>query len=152
MSPEPAGGGPRPPSMLLRPEAIGAFSRGSGIQTLPYVGRWNSDRPSVTTGMTLLPPGTAIPLHSHNVEECVLVLDGHGTAVVDGEEFAVSAGCGTWVPAGIPHRFASAPGTALRIYWVYSGLYVTRTICATGVTVEHLSAADRGGETLPREG
>ena len=142
--------GPKPPSLLVRPESVGAFSRGSGIQTLPYLGRWNSDRPSVTTGMTLLPPGTAIPLHSHNVEECVLVLDGHGTAVVDGAEFSVSAGCSTWVPAGVPHRFASAPDVPPRIYWVYSGRYVTRTICATGVTVEHLSESDRGGETLPR--
>jgi mannose-6-phosphate isomerase-like protein (cupin superfamily) len=136
--------------MLLRPEAVEAFSRGSGVQTFPYIGRWNSDRASLTTGITLLPPGTAIPLHSHNVEECVLVLDGHGTAVIDGDEFSVSAGCGTWVPAGVAHRFASSPAGPLRIYWVYSGLYVTRTICATGVTIEHLSEADRGGEALPR--
>jgi mannose-6-phosphate isomerase-like protein (cupin superfamily) len=136
--------------MLVRPESIESFSRGSGIRTLPYIGRWNSDRPSVTTGMTLLPPATAIPLHSHNVEECVLVLDGHGTAIIGDEAFSVSAGCSTWVPAAVPHRFASAPDAALRIYWVYSGLYVTRTICATGVTVEHLSEADRGGEALPQ--
>jgi succinate-semialdehyde dehydrogenase/glutarate-semialdehyde dehydrogenase len=32
----------------------------------------------------------------------------------------------------------------MRIYWVYGGRYVTRTIVATGVTVEHLSAEDRG--------
>jgi HTH-type transcriptional regulator, repressor for puuD len=147
-SPGPASSAPKPPSLLLRPQAIDTFSRGSGVQTLPYVGRWNSDRPSLTTGITALPPGTAVPLHSHNVEECVLVLDGSGVAVIDGDEFSVSAGCSTWVPAGIAHRFASSPTQALRIYWVYSGLYVTRTITATGVTIEHLSAADRGGEAL----
>jgi hypothetical protein len=32
----------------------------------------------------------------------------------------------------------------MRIYWVYGGRYVTRTICATGKTVEHLSDEDRG--------
>jgi HTH-type transcriptional regulator, repressor for puuD len=148
-SPSATNSAPEPPSLLLRPESIGAFSRGSGVQTFPYVGRWNSDRPSVTTGITLLPPGTAIPLHSHNVEECILVLDGSGVAVIDGAEFSVSAGCSTWVPAGIAHRFASSPAEALRIYWVYGGRYVTRTITATGVTIEHLSAADRGGEAQP---
>ena len=32
----------------------------------------------------------------------------------------------------------------MRIYWVYGGRDVTRTICATGETFEHLSEQDRG--------
>jgi hypothetical protein len=31
----------------------------------------------------------------------------------------------------------------MRIYWVYGGRDVTRTIVATGETFEHLSEADR---------
>ena len=37
----------------------------------------------------------------------------------------------------------------MRIYWVYGGRDVTRTFCATGVTVEHLSAQDRGAAREP---
>jgi hypothetical protein len=33
----------------------------------------------------------------------------------------------------------------MRIYWVYGARYVIRTITATGVTFEHLSASDKGG-------
>jgi HTH-type transcriptional repressor of puuD len=32
----------------------------------------------------------------------------------------------------------------MRIYWVYGGRDVTRTICETGETIEHLSDRDRG--------
>ena len=37
----------------------------------------------------------------------------------------------------------------MRIYWVYGGRDVTRTITATGETFEHLSESDRGGLSTP---
>jgi hypothetical protein len=64
---------PVPPSMVLRPEEIERFDRGNGVVTIPFVGKWNCEGNRVTTGMTVFSPGTGIPLHSHNVEESVLV-------------------------------------------------------------------------------
>lgn len=130
--------------MIIRPDEITPFDRGNGVTTLPYVGRWNSIESTVTTGITVFAPGRAIPLHTHNVEECVLVLEGEATVIVADETFDVDAGVSTWVPAGVPHRFANRGARTMRIYWVYGGLYVTRTICATGETFEHLSDSDRG--------
>jgi HTH-type transcriptional repressor of puuD len=57
------------------------------------------------------------------------------------------AGEATWVPAGVPHRFLNRGDSPMRIYWVYGGREVTRTITATGETFEHLSENDRGGLT-----
>jgi HTH-type transcriptional repressor of puuD len=114
------------------------------VATLPYVGRWNAKGNRVTTGITVFEPGTAIPLHTHNVEESVLLLEGEATAVVGEDSFDLEAGDATWVPAGMPHRFANRGQGRMRIYWVYGGREVTRTIVATGQTVEHLSEADRG--------
>lgn len=133
------------PCLLVRPEQIEPFSRGRGVVTLPYVGRWNSAVSSLTTGMTLFEPGTGIPLHTHNVEECVLVLKGQAAVTIGDDTFDVAAGASTWVPAGVPHRFVNRGAGQLRIYWVYGGLAVTRTICATGETFEHLSEQDRTG-------
>jgi mannose-6-phosphate isomerase-like protein (cupin superfamily) len=98
----------------------------------------------VTTGITAFGPGTGIPLHLHNVEETVLILDGAAAVEIGDERFDLVAGDATWVPAGVPHRFANRGTGVMRIYWVYGGRDVTRTICATGVTVEHLSEQDRG--------
>jgi mannose-6-phosphate isomerase-like protein (cupin superfamily) len=129
--------------MVIRASQVERFDRGAGVVTLPYVGRWNAEDNRVTTGITVFAPGTAIPLHTHNVEESVLVLDGEAAAVVGEDGFELEAGDATWVPAGVPHRFANRGQGLLRIFWVYGGREVTRTIVATGETFEHLSEADR---------
>ena len=135
---------PLPPSMILRPGQIEAFDRGGGAVTLPFVGRWNCETNTVTTGMTRFAVGSGIPLHTHNVEESVLVVSGEATAVIGDEAFDLVAGEATWVPAGVPHRFGNRGEREMTIYWVYGGRDVTRTIVATGETVEHLSDRDRG--------
>jgi HTH-type transcriptional regulator, repressor for puuD len=131
-------------SLVLHPDTIDPFDRGNGVRTLPYVGRWNAVSNRVTTGVTEFAPGTGIPLHTHNVEESVLILEGEATATIEDEEHALVAGDATWVPADIPHRFVNRGTGRMRIYWVYGGRDVTRTVVATGETFEHLSDADRG--------
>jgi quercetin dioxygenase-like cupin family protein len=137
--------GPALPNLLVDPTDVMPFDRGNGVATIPYVGRWNCAENTVTTGQTQFQPGTSLALHSHNVEETVLVLEGFATAQIGAEQFDLIAGQATWVPAGVPHRFANRGETVMRIYWVYGGREVTRTIIATGETFEHLSAADKGG-------
>jgi succinate-semialdehyde dehydrogenase/glutarate-semialdehyde dehydrogenase len=132
------------PRLVIRPGEVEVFDRGSGVRTVPYVGAWNCGANKVTTGTTTFAVGTEIPMHSHNVEESVLVFSGQATAVIDGEPVDLEAGDATWVPAGVPHQFVNRGTGQLTIYWVYGGREVTRTMTATGVTVAHLSAADRG--------
>lgn len=148
---------PQGPSFIVRRDAIVPFDRGGGVKTLPFVGKWSpSTTPEtnkVTTGMTVFQVGRGLPLHSHNVEETVLIVEGLATAVVGEERFDLEAGDATWVPAGIPHYFANRGDVPMTIYWVYGGRDVTRTITATGQTFQHLSDDDRGGRAadLPVE-
>jgi HTH-type transcriptional repressor of puuD len=130
--------------MLLKPETIAPFDRGAGAVTVPLVGKWNAKGNLLTSGTTELQPGKGIPLHTHNVEETVMVLFGDAVATIGDVDYELKAGDVTWTPAGVPHCFRNVGDGAMRIYWVYGGRHVTRTICATGETVEHLSAADRG--------
>jgi HTH-type transcriptional repressor of puuD len=135
--------------LVLRPADIQPFDRGTGVRTLPYVGKWNAEGNKVTTGVTEFPAGAGIPLHTHNVEESVLILEGQATAVIGEDSFDLEPGDATWARAGMPHRFANRGEGPMRIYWVYGGREVTRTICATGETFEHLSERDRGAEVTP---
>jgi quercetin dioxygenase-like cupin family protein len=133
-------------SLVIRSEQIQPIDRGTGIRTLPHVGRWNSNECNVTTGVTEFPPGKGIPLHSHNVEETVLVVAGSARVEIGEESYELSAGDSTWVPGGVPHRFENAGQDSMRIFWVYGGRSVSRTIAATGETFEHLSEQDRVGQ------
>jgi quercetin dioxygenase-like cupin family protein len=140
-----------PAVRVVRRDDVAVFDRGGGFSTVPYVGRWNSPDTTLTTGTTTFLPGRGLPLHTHNVEESVLVLSGRARVVAVDRTYDLAAGDATWVPAGVEHRVMNVSDGRLTIYWVYGGRDVTRTIVATGVTVEHLSDRDRGGSALDAE-
>jgi quercetin dioxygenase-like cupin family protein len=135
-------------ALVVRREEVAVFDRGDGVTTVAYVGRWNSDATTVTTGTTTFLPGRGLPLHTHNVEETVLVIAGRAQVVVGDGTFDLATGDATWVPPGVEHRVLNVSDDELTIYWVYGGREVTRTIVATGETVAHLSEADRGGSRI----
>ena len=119
---------------VLRPAELPSADRGGGNRTIPLVGPGTGST-QMLNGITVIGPGSAIPLHFHNCEESVIVLDGAGVAVVGGAEHAVGPGDTTWVPAGLPHFFRNASETdVLRIFWTYADAHATRTLVATGET------------------
>jgi HTH-type transcriptional regulator, repressor for puuD len=69
------------PPLVLRSTEIEPFDRGTGVRTLLYVRKWNPGGNKVTTGITEFPVGAGIPLHTHNVEESVLILEGQTSLV-----------------------------------------------------------------------
>ena len=119
---------------ILRPSEIDARSRGGGVRTIPLVNR-KVGSTSLINGITIFDPGAAVPLHSHNCEESVVILSGHGWVEIDGVEHEVAADDTTFLPANIPHRFRNASQTeSLRILWTYASVDATRTIIETGQT------------------
>jgi len=135
------------PNLLITPDEVQPIDRGNGVATIPYIGKWNCETNLVTTGQTRFQVGTGLPLHSHNVEETVLILAGLATAQIGEDHVDLVPGHATWIPAGVPHRFFNRGDSVMSIYWVYGGRDVTRTITETGETFEHLSPNDRGGQT-----
>lgn len=120
--------------MLLRPSDIPARQRGGGAKTIPLVTR-RTGSTSFINGITIFEPGAAIPLHFHNCEESVLLLEGNCIAEIDGVDYAVKPGDVTFIPAGLPHRFRNTSATeGMKILWTYASVEATRTIVATGDT------------------
>lgn len=120
---------------VLRPSEIKTHDRGGGASTTPLVG------PSVgatafINGITTFAPGTAIPFHSHNCEESVMLLEGEAMLDVEGQESVpLQAMDTTWLPPNLSHRFRNLSETRpMKIFWTYARLDATRTLTETGVT------------------
>lgn len=121
-------------AVILRPSEIPARERGGGAKTIPLVTRRTGARDFIN-GITIFAPKAAIPLHSHNCDESVLMLEGNAIAEIDGVRHDVTAGDVTFIPANIPHRFINRSDTeGMKILWTYASIDATRTLVETGDT------------------
>lgn len=121
-------------AVILRPSEIPARERGGGAKTIPLVTRSTGARDFIN-GITIFAPHAAIPLHSHNCDESVLLLEGNAIAEIDGVQHEVTAGDVSFIPANIPHRFINRSGTeGMKILWTYASVDATRTLVETGDT------------------
>ena len=119
---------------VLRPRDIKPYERGGSARTTPLVTSGIGSS-SMLNGITEFGPGAAIPLHTHNCEESVLVLEGDAIAELDGVQYPMGPTDTTWVPANVPHRFINASDSnTMRIFWTYASIDATRTLVATGET------------------
>jgi putative monooxygenase len=119
---------------IIRPSRLTARERGGGVRTIPLVTRAHGATTFIN-GITIFDPGTAVPLHRHNCEESVVILEGHALVEIDGQQFEVGPQETTFLPANIPHRFRNASSTeSMRILWTYASVDANRTIVATGDT------------------
>ena len=124
----------RPVFAVLRPDDIQKHDRGGGARTTPLV------QPSIgaTTfinGITEFEAGAAIPFHSHNCEESVVLLTGHAYLDIESEVHELKPLDTTFIPPNVPHRFRNMSQTEpMKILWIYASSNATRTLAETGET------------------
>jgi quercetin dioxygenase-like cupin family protein len=127
--------------VVRRPRELAPLDRGGGVRTVHLVN--GAIATQFLTGTTEFDPGASLPLHSHDCEESVAVLEGQAAFEADGEVIDLDVGDTTWLPAGVVHRFRNRGTGRLRILWIYGSARATRTIAATGETFPIGMAAER---------
>ena len=134
-------------STILKIDDVKVIERGGGIRTTPLIVHQKVPNAAFTTGMSVFPPGQGAPMHSHNCDEQVTMLEGVGDVEIDGVVTALKQYDTTYIPANVPHRFYNTGTGPMRILWIYASDRVTRTFADTGVEVEHLTEADLLGSS-----
>ena len=120
---------------LIRFEQAARVARDDGIESVPLTPVPLEDQRFIM-GITSFPPGTAIPLHSHNTIEQVTVVEGEGMAELNGVRRPAVPFDTTQIAPGEFHRFINTGDSVMRILWVYGSTHVTRTFAETGETVD----------------
>lgn len=123
---------------LIKFDEEEVVGRGGGIETVRLTPTLLPDQ-DFTMGITSFPPGTSIPLHSHNTIEQVTVIEGEGEAELNGQRVPARPYDTTQIEPGEVHRFLNTGTGIMRILWVYGSTHVTRTFAETGETVDQFA-------------
>jgi mannose-6-phosphate isomerase-like protein (cupin superfamily) len=138
-----------PDAAIIKADETPRIQRGSGILTLPLVTKHSVGHAKFTTGISTYPRGEGAPMHWHNCDEQVTLLEGIGEVEVDGMVTPLKPHDSTYIPAERPHCFRNTGDGPMTILWIYGSSHVTRTFADSGREVEHLSAADLMGTAEP---
>ena len=119
----------------LRPfKSLDVIRRCEGIENYVIAGP-KQHATSVKSGITRMAPGTSVPLHSHNCEEVVTMLEGSLDIVLGNQSFKCGKYDSYFIGSNVPHEFSNQGEIDALLMIVYGSSTPSRTFLKTGQTV-----------------
>ena len=114
---------------------IPKISRGNGIVN-HLIASKNIGASKIHSGITVIPPQTSVPAHSHNTEEQVTILKGTLKIILNGEkEVNCNRYDSTFITSNIQHELINETDEEVHAIIIYGSVDVNRTFSKTGLTV-----------------
>lgn len=127
---------------VIKSHDVPVLDRGGGVTSIPLITASSDATAELTSGISTYPIGTGAPVHTHNCDEQVTLLEGAGEVEIEGAVTALRPFDTTYIPTGVAHAFRNVGGSPMTILWIYPTQNVTRTLVGSRGTVAHLSAED----------
>lgn len=83
---------------------------------------------SLRVGISTFQPGIRIPLHRHNVEEAIVIIDGEASCRVEEDYYTLHPYDTVHVPAGVKHHFWNASDKPFTFVSIYPANEVKREV------------------------
>jgi HTH-type transcriptional repressor of puuD len=79
---------------------------------------------AITLGEVMMDPGSSLPLHTHRIEESMVITKGTITALLGNETYTLNPGDAILVPAWVKHLLANHGKETAGFYFFYPGVEV----------------------------
>ena len=110
-----------PKAKLVRFDSIDHQERRPGV-VLSSLVDGNTGATQISSGVAEFAVGASAPTHYHDAEESVIVIEGEGLMVINGEEHIVRPNDAAFIPPGAHHSIANHGGRPFKISWTYASI------------------------------
>ena len=116
-----------PSPRIIRGSEVERLQRAPGVTVAGFVTK-DVGATEISSGITSFDPGCSNTTHYHNAEESVIVIEGEGILMINGEENEVTVNDAAFITPGTHHRLINTGETPFRIAWSYATVDVSRTL------------------------
>ena len=112
---------------VIRKQEVDTVQRAPGVAVASSVTK-EVGTTEISSGITTFQAGTSNTTHCHNAEESVIVIEGEGILMINGEENYVRQYDVAFITPGTHHRLINTGEVPFKIAWSYATVDVTRTL------------------------
>ena len=110
-----------PKAKLVRFDNVDHQERRPGVVLTSLVAG-DTGATQISSGVAEFAVGTSAPTHYHDAEESVIVIEGEGLMVINGEEHIVRPNDAAFIPPGAHHSIANHGNRPFKISWTYASI------------------------------